>query len=372
MNALLKLYARLNLGDDLFLKMLCERYPNVKFYLLAPKHYDSLMELDNLEIFESNFRDTFIKRIKRRIQRVFFPSLYNRSLQTMFFEENRHVLHKIDSFISLGGSIFMQSNPNHLLDGEIGYYQFVNDRLRDKPKFFIGCNFGPYSTEDYRITYQSIFKQAKDVCFREQFSYNLFSKYLNHIRMAPDVVFGLETATSPLDSNTVGFSIITPRGGIDEDSYVAKYSELIIKYLENGFKVVLYSFCKEEGDEDIIGIIQNKLPKDSSVTTVFYNGNIEAFLKEYQKPKYMYCGRFHAMILSMKFGQTMMPVVYSEKMSNILDDTNFHGKVIEMSEFHLLNPDKVFEQMKNNTYDIADLDHLASDHFRILDQFLVK
>lgn len=32
-------YTTFNLGDDLFIKVLCERYPNTEFILYAPKEY---------------------------------------------------------------------------------------------------------------------------------------------------------------------------------------------------------------------------------------------------------------------------------------------------------------------------------------------
>ena len=42
-------YVNGNLGDDLFVKILCERYPNQKFLLCGPKKYKDYFEyLDNL------------------------------------------------------------------------------------------------------------------------------------------------------------------------------------------------------------------------------------------------------------------------------------------------------------------------------------
>ena len=40
-------YTRQNLGDDLFLKILCERYKNTKFILYAPEVYKEIFKNDN-------------------------------------------------------------------------------------------------------------------------------------------------------------------------------------------------------------------------------------------------------------------------------------------------------------------------------------
>ena len=37
-------YTRQNLGDDLFIKILCERYPNTQFVLYAPNVYKDIFK----------------------------------------------------------------------------------------------------------------------------------------------------------------------------------------------------------------------------------------------------------------------------------------------------------------------------------------
>ena len=67
---LIKAYAQLNLGDDLFIKMLCERYRDVEFYLFANSEYENLkgIESNNLKIL---YNDTFIKKFLFRLGRKF-------------------------------------------------------------------------------------------------------------------------------------------------------------------------------------------------------------------------------------------------------------------------------------------------------------
>lgn len=47
-------YTKQNLGDDLFVKILCKRYPNTKFVLYAPNIYKKVFkDIKNLEVCSS-------------------------------------------------------------------------------------------------------------------------------------------------------------------------------------------------------------------------------------------------------------------------------------------------------------------------------
>ena len=43
----IRAYTRLNLGDDLFLKVICDRYPDKSFNVICGKEYKSLVGISN-------------------------------------------------------------------------------------------------------------------------------------------------------------------------------------------------------------------------------------------------------------------------------------------------------------------------------------
>lgn len=369
MNILLKLYPKLNLGDDLFLKIICERYPNTNFRLLADQRYIDNNQWDNLQVYKPSFKDSLFNKIKRVIKRKFFPKQFQTELQDVYLRQNGEIFINLDGFVSIGGSIFMQIKESILLDTELAYYQLINNLLKDKLKFFIGCNFGPYKTLDYVESYKSIFKKYTDICFREEFSYNLF-KEISQVRLAPDVVFGMKVSIVEKLENTIGFSIVPPKEGIDRETYIAKYVELITFYQQKEYKVYLISFCKDEGDEEIINTIAAKLDDVLDYKTLFYNGNIKEFLDVYGKIEYMFCGRFHAMILSMLYEQNIYPIAYSEKMKNVLDDIDYKGDIIETKTFKDRKVEDIYNQIGKNVYDISKIKMEAAKQFYELDKFL--
>ncbi len=369
MNVFIKLFAELNLGDDLFLKILVERYPSSNFILNARKEYKQLFsKYTNLQISEDMYvkksRDITYK-IRSNIERKLFPVIYKKNLQRDIENQYGDAFKKSDVFVSIGGSIFMQPRilPYY---ADVEYYKIVNKEFNNI--FYIGCNFGPYTDLNYKNSYDKIFDKATDVCFREEASYKLFSD-LNSVRYRPDVVFGLDVVKIPKRSKSVGFSIVSPRNGVNEKLYIRKYVDLVEFYQKKNYEIYFFSFCKKQGDEDIIESIISEL-KEDNVNRVYYDGDIDEFLRIYSSVEKVYCGRFHSMILSMIFEQQIFPISYSKKMVNVLDDIEYKGQIINIEDFYSINPSELDDQIAENKYNVSEQIAKSKGQFEKLDILL--
>src|SRR4051812_38909688 len=91
-------YTNFNLGDDLFIKVLCERYPNTRFVLLAPRKYKrSFKESKNLNVYST---DSFLIRgIDYLLRKIKVYNFYRKLLSF-----------RCDAIVQIGGSLFIQSN----------------------------------------------------------------------------------------------------------------------------------------------------------------------------------------------------------------------------------------------------------------------
>lgn len=369
MKVLLKLYPRLNLGDDLFLKVICDRYPHVTFYLSAGDEYNMLSGIKNLKTFKTDYDKSFFAKINRLLLRKLFPKKYSERLIDIFLKANGRVLKEVDAFVSIGGSIFMETFSSTEIDPNVIYYKAIEKGIDRKPMLFIGCNFGPYNSSEYFEYFESLFRVSEDVCFRETYSFDLF-KHLENVRCASDVVFGMDLTESTVIENTVGFSIVSPRGSTESESYYSKYAQIIESYQERGFEISLFSFCASEGDETAIGKVLELVKSRYNIKLILYEGDIDNFLSLYSKQSIMYCGRFHAMILSMLYGQKIQPIVYSDKMTNVLKDIEYRGTVIHIEDFYKLDVVKTIESIEKNSYDIINQRISASNQFLALDKVL--
>lgn len=373
-NVLLKIYPELNLGDDLFLKIILERYPEAYFYVLANEHrykdfekkFQNLHIIDRLE--NINVLDRILLKFSKKLSVKKQGSIFRNFLK----KQHGSVLKNVDCFVTIGGSMFIEKSDS-IFQSNVQYYKFINASLPNIPKFYLGCNFGPYYSNEFVDDFRNIFSEATDLSFRDVSSKDILK--LPEIRINPDIVFGMHYQKNKRMSDAVGLVLVDPRvkmanDKVDYTNYIDTISKLIRSLQEKGKVVSLFSFCKSEKDEDLINeIISLGIDK---LQVVFYEGNIDVFLEEYSKMEFMVCGRFHSMILSMLYGQKILPLIYSEKMTNILSDVNFEGRTVNITNLNKASISEYLELLDTNEYNAKLVQKRAESHFEILDKYLNK
>ncbi|WP_282173035.1 polysaccharide pyruvyl transferase family protein [Cytobacillus firmus] len=225
-------YFAKNIGDDLFLKILFDRYPNAEWDLMtANRNYNEIFkDYNNVKIIYS-YRNFNIGKYSGNL---FFK------LNELFLKYNKY-----DGLINIGGSIFMESPAWKMKKNE---RQYLLEKFKEKNKktFILGANFGPYKDQNFEKEYRDLFPCCSDICFRDKYSFGIFSD-LKNVRVAPDIVFSLGKSYKPEPKEKkVGFSVInlSKRVGLIEfqRSYTQKIVQFIEKYSEMGYKINLFSF----------------------------------------------------------------------------------------------------------------------------------
>lgn len=303
-------YSRKNLGDDIFIKMILEKYPNFQFYMKIP---------------DENFLDWLAMKYK--------------NLHVLKGEDTDEELYKsnvedYDAYIYVGGSIFMEGGKVYNLTPK--FYDFVR-RCKEKniPFCYISSNYGPYKTKEYFEISRQNFKACTDICFRDKYSYNLF-KDIPNVRYAPDYAFSYNLKHQEKIENSVGISVID----LNIRDYLKDKSSIYYKwilnnidaYIKEGYSIYLYSFCENEKDEKTIDYLMKELGENEKIKDVRYTGNIDEFLELYAKMEYMICSRFHAMVLSSVANQKMYVTSYSNKISNVIDDLNLDIPLLNLKD----------------------------------------
>ena len=338
-------YLKKNLGDDLFLKILLERYKKEKFQIIGPKEYKEIMP-SNLKVIKN-------KKIINKMLNI----LTNNKISLKKIYSN-----KSDITVIIGGSMFIQSSNFYKRNDHYG-----------KNYFIIGSNFGPYKSQEFYDKYYNIFKDAKDVCFREKYSYELFKK-LKNIRYAPDVIFSLDTNNIEIKENKkVVISIIDCERKIGkeyQEIYDKKIIEIMRWFIKRNYTICLMSYCKEEGDEDAINRIIQKLDTHNKrkIETYFYNGNISEALKIMANCEVIVGSRFHSNILGLLLKKTIIPIAYSDKMINILKDIDYKGKVIDIRKMQDFNIEELTDEDITYKKDVSDIVKKAEQQFKELDK----
>lgn len=298
-------YSRANFGDDFFIYILSKRYSDVDFYIhiKEDKYKKPFEKLENINFLEMD-------RIVDLVE-----------------------IDDYDAFIYIGGSIFMESEySKHEVKEFTKFIEKCNER--NKPFFYMTCNFGPYYTEEYIAMANNLFTKCTGICFRDLKSYDMF-KGLETVSYAPDAAFSYNVDEYMKNRKmfSVGISVIdlSIRDKLKEKEliYLDYIKRIIIMFAKRGYKVNLFSFCEFEQDMIAIKKIQELLPDKykKKINIVQYDGDIEKFITEYSKMKYMVCTRFHSMVLSVMLRQKIYNLSYSKKTDNVKDELEIPGRI---------------------------------------------
>lgn len=354
-------YFGINLGDDLFFKILFDRFPMVNFRIYSnfylPQNYKMYRKIfkkyDNVKVFK-------YKKIRNLLYTI---DSYND------FEFRNY-----DAAIYIGGSIFIEENNigrNYKEKKQI----IESFARKGKGIFILGSNFGPYKDEEFKNKFENIFKKCTDVCFRDNYSYEIF-KNISNIRKAPDIVFSLKNKNLKKIENSIGISVISlsERKELKEkqDDYINKIKSIVESGLKRNIKFTLFSFSEIQGDLQVINEIINLInPNDrKKIEVVSYNGDIDYFLKKFSQMESIIGSRFHSCILSQIFKQGLYPLIYSDKTYNVLNDIGLNKEYVYIRDINKLDVEHVLECIRENKIDVSELQKEADNQFYILEDYI--
>lgn len=358
--ALIRAYVAGNLGDDLFVQILCKRYPNTQFYIIGESCYrEYLSSIPNL---------TYIcgDKLPYKIWNYLFMKLpWNRH------RENNRTLFLYNQFAS-HYPVNVYITGSYFIEG--AYWRGLwEEKWYNSRPYIIGCNFGPYISERYYDTYKKAFLKATQVSFREAYSYQLFQE-LPNVEYHPDIVFTLEVSPKKAKNYYI-FTVVDVRKDDnvseqeDTSRYIEKMQQLAKDIQATDSKVVFLSFCDSQGDMEIMKAIAKGL--DSCEILSYSQLKMEGALQLISECKGIVATRFHAMILGFLYEKPVFPICYNQKMENVLKDLEYTGKIQSIAKIHSLqyqHPFDCFARVSGEQ--LQKLREEAGKHFHLLDQQL--
>lgn len=343
-------YYNLNLGDDLFMKIIQDKLNqdklNYDVHYLIPENTDPFYNKKNGFLVEK------YSKYQRRVDRLCYKLI--KRAPFLF-----RICKNYDKTVILGGSMFIE---NYGWRDSFRFYNML--RLASSKIFIIGSNFGPWHTGTFLEAYQNFFKKVNGITFRDTYSKKLM--HIRGIKIYPDLIFALDCQFKKLVKNRIlGVSIINLENrdfSNEEKSHYYNGILRVCKHFEDyGYTIRLFSFCKNEGDELACNRIAQKL-KNAEV--ISYRGDITRMLSSINECSLLIATRFHALILGWNFNIPTLPIIYSKKTENIIKDLNPGIKAVSIHDTNIKYDFKKSDFSKLSNLSIIKKE--AKGHFKIL------
>lgn len=332
-----------NIGDDLFVKILCERYPNTDFIITSNAKYGTLAKIPNLK---------FSKKLKKWNWACSLePKSRVKEIIARILEKYYALfLPKYNLGVSIVGNAFKNNEYT-------GWKQshWIREKIKFVDKFYIiSTNFGPYNNECWKKDFNKIFSKMADVCFRDEYSYNLFSQ-LPNVRYAPDAVMTLGHREHNMNNNVIISLIDCSLEGRSEklkkatEIYELRMVETIKLLNKNGYKVTLLNSNTEQ-DRPCCNRILSSIDENIKINVVDYNGDLNEIFELYNNSSYVIGTRLHTIVLAWIYKTPVVPIVYDIKVSNLLKTCIFDKIKFDITNLKAITATDIVNAMKNNNF----------------------
>ncbi|MFB5515769.1 polysaccharide pyruvyl transferase family protein [Enterococcus gallinarum] len=357
MKILLSAYLDNNIGDDYMIELLANHFKQHQFYIFSTNSVlkESFKNVPNINFVNSNI-----------------------------YKAN---VNDFDGLIKIGGSMFIVNSIGHLKQ-RLQEIIFVKKfKLKRKFALVLGSNYGPFSSWFGKLLVKLELRTYDLLTVRDRESYQFLvnEKFDNNFYLFDDIVYNLEESKICKQKNDfkgsrdiLGISAYhSKKTDINFNQYFF-FAKTIDNYLqkENRF-VYLFAFDSEnENDLSACHHIKHLSKYPEKIAIIPYLGDREKFISEMEKCDIFIAIRFHAAILCDILKVPFVPVAYSNKMKNLMED-NYFRNFYELDELRenqdlisKLNMD--LENKENLFYQNEKKERDARGHFEVVEHFLER
>lgn len=378
----LRAYAAANLGDDLFIELICKKYPDDVFFLCGSKKNNKVYKkIPNLEY---KCWDSICFRIYSLVYRFFmklFVSKFKKESIEYTTDEllNNKYASMADINVYITGSGFMNSPDefDSLTDKynrELNYYKLH--------PYVIGCNFGPFAYKEYLEMYRKLFSYASDLCFRDNYSLQLFPN-LNRARKAADIVFNYPTESVQkqrriVENEYMLISVANLKKDNDDASeffqdYIEFIKRIVIERNKQKKYTVLVGFSREQKDDITILSILKDIDNCQYIYNFCYPDTpSREIISLFRDATNIIATRYHAMILALLFEKPVCSVCYNEKTQHVLEDIYMQDSGISLADMKRLDYESLIREKMHeiDKQHLRNLIESAKLQFKQLDEVL--
>ena len=194
--------------------------------------------------------------------------------------------------------------------------------------YCLGCNMEPLNSPIKRFLISRKLNKFKLITCRDQASYRwlLQNTRKPELYCLPDILFSLPDRWLPevKSPDKLGISMMHRTGDREDCAYYRAMAEIADAWVrKTGKGVILMAFDTGREDDLFACRAVQRLMRFSDRTEIVAHRDGTEIPAAFARCEKIIGARFHAMILAMRMGIPFFPIIFREKMRNVIQDLNY-------------------------------------------------
>lgn len=206
--------------------------------------------------------------------------------------------------------------------------------------FCLGCNIESFPNWCYHLLMKCKLRQYRLITCRDSGSFRWLKKHCrrSQVHYYKDILFSLPDEWLPAESSAdhLGISVMNLGEGDVARRYYDCLAQAADHYIaQTGREVILLAF--DSGMEDDVSAcnwVKNRMNMPERAEIVAHHQGDEIFTA-YARCEKIIATRFHSAVLAMRMGVEVYPIIYRDKMRNLIEDTGCPEQGSELADLQV-------------------------------------
>lgn len=246
-------------------------------------------------------------------------------------------------------------------------------RRRHPGDYCLGCNIEPLDTPLKRFLISKKLDRFRLITCRDQVSYRWLRDKTRKpaVHYAPDILFSIPEEWLPVAENPekLGISLMHRAGDTKDCAYYRVMAEMADRWIcKTGKGVILMAF--DTGKEDDLfacNAVKALMQYPNQVEIVAHRDGAE-IPAAFAQCKKIIAARFHGIVLALRMGIPLYPLIFREKARNLLKDIQYPFPACDLDSLDTTGIRAFLEDSEPSFVVAEDIFVCAKEHTQLLKQ----
>ena len=250
-------------------------------------------------------------------------------------------------------------------------------KRRHPGDYCLGCNLEPLDSPIKEFLIRKKLNKFKLITCRDQASYRWLRKNTRkpEIHCLPDILFSLPDEWLPRiqEPNKLGISMMHRAGDLENCAYYCAMAEIADEWVsKTGKNVILMAFDTGKEDDLFACRAVQKLMQFPEKTEIVAHRDGSEIPAAFARCEKIIAARFHGAVLALRMGIPLYPLIFREKVRNLLKDIQYPFPASDLDAIDQASLRDFICAEQNPHHLGKDIYTRACEHAQLLKQQLVQ